>query len=261
MSMKTEAKSFHWDVALALVVVAAAMFFLPPLRKILLWPAVGLAGVLAVLLAFAAIKGRFPRRSTYTFTPPITAPDLAGATEIWKKTLADKINGLDWLPFEQLVTGLYTAMGYAVKRSGGPGADGGIDLVLHKNKTKTVAHCKHWKAAEVDEKELKEFLGLVTREKVESGIFVTAREFSFGARRFAAMNDLLLVGAKDLVRMLDQANYRSNPMLQAALDQSRKFCPRCEKDMVLRNAESGPNPGSRIWGCSSYPQCNYTVNA
>jgi len=263
MSMKTEAKSFHWDVALALVVVAAAMLFLPPLRKILLWPALGLAGVLAILLGLAAIrhKFKFPRRTTYTFTPPITAPDLSGATEIIRKSLADKINNLDWLPFEQLVTGLYTAMGYAVKRSGGPNADGGIDLVLLKNKLKTVAHCKHWKAAEVDEKELKEFLGLVMREKVESGIFVTAREFSFGARRFAAMNDLLLVGVKDLVRMLDQANYQKNPMLLAALDQSRKFCPRCEKDMVLRNAESGPSPGSRIWGCSSYPRCNYTVNA
>jgi hypothetical protein len=58
--------------------------------------------------------------------------------------------------------------------------------------------------------------------------------FSFGARRFAAMNDLLPAEVKDLVRMLDQANYKSNPMLKAAPDQSRKFCPRCEKDMVLR---------------------------
>lgn len=261
MSMKTEAKSFQLDLALALVVVAAAMFFLPPLRKMLLWPALGLTAVLAVLLGVSAIRHRFSRRISYTFTPPITAPDLTGAAEIWKKALADKINNLDWLPFEQLVTGLYAAMGYAVKRSGGPQADGGIDLVLLKNKLKTVVHCKHWKAAEVDEKELKEFLALVTRERVESGIFVTAREFTFAARRFAAMNDLLLVGVKDLVRMLDQANYRSNPMLLAALDQSRKFCPRCEKDMVLRNAESGPNPGSRIWGCSAYPQCDYTVNA
>jgi ssDNA-binding Zn-finger/Zn-ribbon topoisomerase 1 len=75
------------------------------------------------------------------------------------------------------------------------------------------------------------------------------------------MNNLLVVGSSDLVRMLEGADWKNNRVLQAALDQSRKFCPRCEKDMVLRNAQTGPNPGSRIWVCTSQPRCNYTVNA
>lgn len=261
MSRTIERKSFHWDVTGALVVVVAAMLCLPPLRKILLWPAVGLGVILGVLVAIALLR-RKPPAVTYNFTPPIAAPDSSGTTELVRKSLAEKTHALDWLPFEQLVIGLYSTLGYMAKRSDGPHADGGVNLMLIKNKTKTLAQCKHWKVAEVDEKELGEFVATLVREKIENGIFVTAREFSPGARRFAAMNNLLLVGSKDLVRMLEGANWQKNPMLKAALEQSRKFCPRCQKDMVLKNAESGPNPGSRIWVCtSSMPKCNYTVNS
>ena len=260
MSRSIETKSLHWDIAGALTVVAAAMICLPPLRKVLLWPALGLFLILAVMAGIALIRRKAPR-VTFTFTPPLSTPVPSGGTELWKKSLAEKINHLDWLPFEQLVIGLYTTLGYSIKRFDGPGADGGVDLLLMKHKTKTLVQCKHWKTAAVEEKELKEFLGTLTGERIENGIFVTARELTFGARRFAAMNNLLLVGLKDLVRMLEGANWQKNPALQAALEQSRKFCPRCEKDMVLKNAVTGPNPGSRIWVCTAQPTCNYTVNA
>lgn len=260
MSSKIETKSLPWDISAALAVIVAAMFFLPPLRKFLLLPALGLGLVLAAMIAVFLLR-RKPPAVSYNFTPPLAAPAPTGTTELLKKGMADKINNLDWLPFEQLVTGLYSTLGYTVKRIGGVQADGGVDLVLTKNKTKTLARCKHWKPTGLDEKELKEFLDTLVRERIENGIFVTAREITFGARRFAAMNSLLVVGSTDLVRMLEGADWKNNRVLQAALEQSRKFCPRCEKDMVLRNAETGPNPGSRIWVCTAQPRCNYTVNA
>jgi restriction system protein len=258
--MRIQTKTLHWDVAQALAVTAAAMLFLPPLRKVLLWPSVALAVVLAALAALALARRKFapkPRK----FNEAISSHVPGGATELIRKSLAEKINNLDWLPFEQLVMGLYATAGYTVKRSAGPHADGGVDLILLKNKMKTLAQCKHWKVADVDEKELKEFLGALTQQRIEDGIFVTAREFTPGARRFAAMNNLLLVGEKDLVRMLEEADWQNNSTLKAALEQSRKFCPRCQKDMVLKNADSGPNPGSRVWVCTTRPVCNYTVNA
>ena len=44
---------------------------------------------------------------TYNFTPPSPSPVATGATEMIRKSLADKLTGLDWLPFEQVVIGLY----------------------------------------------------------------------------------------------------------------------------------------------------------
>ena len=260
MSSRTETKSLHWDVVAALAVVMAAMYFLPFLRHLLIWPALVLVAVLAVLMSIALFQ-RKPPAVTYNFTPPSPSPVATGATEMIRKSLADKLTGLDWLPFEQVVIGLYSTLGYVARRESGPHADNSINLMLMKNKAKTLAQCKHWKVAEVDEKELKEFVGTLVSEKMEGGIFVSPREFSFGARRFAAMNNLLLVGSKDLVRMLEGANWEKHATIRHALDQSRKFCPCCQKDMVLKNADSGPNPGSRVWVCLGQPKCSYTVPA
>src|SRR5580704_10603024 len=175
MSERAETKSWNLDVALALIVVAAAMYFLPPLRKILLWPAVGLGVVFAGLTTFTVMRRKEPK-VTYNFAPlPVTAPAAApvatGSTEFVRKTLGDQVSGLDWGSFEQLVFSLYGTLGYSAKRSAGPHADDSVDIVLTKNKTKTFAQCKHWKKGEVDEKELKEFVDTLAREKVENGIF------------------------------------------------------------------------------------------
>ncbi|MDD9997511.1 MAG: NERD domain-containing protein [Gammaproteobacteria bacterium] len=40
--------------------------------------------------------------------------------------------------------------------------------------------------------------------------------------------------------------------------ESPRKCPRCGKNMVLRNTRRGPNAGRRFWGCSGYPACRYT---
>ena len=92
---------------------------------------------------------------------------------------------------------------------------------------------------------------------------MSPREIQFQPRaRFAeGMNSLLLVGSKDLVRMLEGADWENNSTLRQPLQQSRKFCPCCQNDMVLKNADSGPNPGSRVWVCLGQPKCNYTVTA
>jgi len=35
-------------------------------------------------------------------------------------------------------------------------------------------------------------------------------------------------------------------------------CPGCKIPMVLRTAKHGPNPGSKFWGCLTYPTCRHT---
>ena len=99
-----------------------------------------------------------------------------------------------------------------------------------KNKAKTLAQYKHWKVAEVDEKELKEFVGTLVSEKMEGGIFVSPREFSFGARRFAAMNNLLLVGSKDLVPDAGRRELGKTCHHSPRAGEPQKFLPLLPKD-------------------------------
>jgi len=43
------------------------------------------------------------------------------------------------------------------------------------------------------------------------------------------------------------------------LNDHRKFCPKCEREMVLRTAKRGVNAGKQFWGCSDYPRCVETL--
>jgi HJR/Mrr/RecB family endonuclease len=275
MSKEIQTKSLHWDVAAALAVVAAAMLFLPFLRNVLVWPALLLVVAFAVLGSIAALRHKTEAEDD-DFMPPIPeikvpkvpsmstismAPKAStGGTDIARKSLADKINSLDWLPFEQLVTALYTTLGYTVKRAGDPDSDGGVDLILTKDKAKTFVQCRHCRPMDVEEKELKLFLEALVRQHIETGIFVTARPITGGARVFAAANDVLLVGTKDLVRMMDEAVWEKNPEMSKPLEQSRKFCPRCQQAMEMRYSDNTANPGTPTWCCSNFPRCNYTTN-
>lgn len=47
---------------------------------------------------------------------------------------------------------------------------------------------------------------------------------------------------------IQQLNTRSDPY-------SKRICPRCGNDLVVRTAKRGPNAGNQFWGCSTYPKC------
>lgn len=40
---------------------------------------------------------------------------------------------------------------------------------------------------------------------------------------------------------------------------TRRKCPRCGREMVLRTARRGPNEGRRFWGCEGFPKCRAVV--
>ena len=64
-----------------------------------------------------------------------------------------------------------------------------------------------------------------------------------------------------VTEMLESTDARLDPVVLELLRDTRKFCPRLEREMVIRVAEKGPNPGSKFWGCSGYPKCHYTMPA
>jgi ssDNA-binding Zn-finger/Zn-ribbon topoisomerase 1 len=77
--------------------------------------------------------------------------------------------------------------------------------------------------------------------------------------QFAKKNGIEIVNEVGLAQMLESANAGLDPEVLELLRDTRKFCPRCERELVIRVAEKGPNPGSRFWGCSGYPSCHFTM--
>jgi len=187
--------------------------------------------------------------------PPITPEPKPQPTA----DLVQQLRSIDWFQFEQLVALAYRKQGYAVSRRGGANADGGIDLVIEKNGTRTAVQCKHWKSWNVGVKAVREFLGALTDAGIQRGMFITLGGCTGDAKRLADKHGIEIVSEAGLAAMLEATDARFDPAVLEILRDTRKLCPKCERKMVLRTAGSGPGAGEKFWGCSGYPRCRFTM--
>jgi Restriction endonuclease/Topoisomerase DNA binding C4 zinc finger len=183
-----------------------------------------------------------------TFMPVITTTELL-----------QQLRSIDWFQFEKLVGLVYRKLGYDVTRRGGANPDGGIDLVIQKDGQCAAIQCKQWKAWRVGVKQVREFLGTLTDSGIQHGRFITLRGYTNPAMQFARKNGIEIITEVELTQMLESTDARLDPEVLDLLHDARKFCPKCEREMVMRVAEDGPNPGGKFWGCSGYPRCHFTM--
>jgi restriction system protein len=180
-----------------------------------------------------------------------------------KQTGIESIRALNWSDFELLVGEAYRQQGYEVEEVGGGGADGGIDLKLHRDRGTTIVQCKQWKAWKVGVKPIREFYGVLISERAEKGIFVTSGVFTGEARAFAAGKPLELIDGSaltQLVRPSESSAGSETVALHSNDDETKPSpeCPRCNGTMKLRTARKGTAAGSQFWGCGAYPACKGT---
>jgi hypothetical protein len=258
-----------WRIAaqlIALAILAAIVF--PPVRQIILsvGPIAISIGLLVVVIAVGVIAIRPRSRnpacdSTRLAVVTATQPAAAGqqSTSLTTTDLMEQIRAIDWFQFEKLVALVYRKIGYAVTRRGGANPDGGIDLVLEREGQCSAVQCKHWKTWNVGVKEVREFLGSLTDAGIKKGIFITLLGYTDEAKHLARKHGIEVVDAHGFAKMFEGTDGRFDPELLTLLQDSRKFCPRCEREMVLRRATKGLNFGGKFWGCSAFPSCRFTM--
>lgn len=199
---------------------------------------------------------------------------VASARKVWvRKSLAQGLNGgnaaafidgMSWQEFELLVGEAFRQKGFKVLELGGPGPDGGVDLVLTKGREKYLVQCKQWRALKVTVSVVRELYGLMASKGAAGGFVVTSGKFTSDAKEFANGRNVTLVDGDMLVAMLQDARARRTP---AALQDkvtlapiaSSPNCPKCASRMVRREAKRGPNSGNAFWGCATYPNCTGTM--
>lgn len=173
--------------------------------------------------------------------------------------LIEQLRAIDWFQFEKLVALVYEKRGYSVTRRGGANPDGGIDLVIEKDGQRSAVQCKQWKTWNVGVKAVREFLGALTDAGIPKGIFITLRGYSGDAKQLAEKHGIEIVNETRLAQMLESTDAKFDPETLSILRDKRKYCPKCEHEMVLRTASRGRGSGSQFWGCSTYPQCRFTM--
>ena len=168
-------------------------------------------------------------------------------------------SAIDWFQFEKLVALVYRKLGYTVTRRGGANPDGGIDLVVEKDGMRSAIQCKQWKTWNVGVKAVREFLGALTDAGIQKGIFITLCGYTGDAKQLADKHGIEIVNEVGLAKMIEETGSRCDPETVAILRDTRKFCPKCEAEMVLRTAKKGIGAGNKFWGCAAYPRCLFTM--
>ena len=256
-------------VAQLIALLGLGAMFVPSVRQMLLGFGLLVVGALVVGLVVGlgvVLIRRSERRplfdATQFTTLNVTETPLAkmpGHKPQSSADLVQQLRSIDWFQFEQLVALVYRKQGYAVSRRGGANPDGGIDLVIEKDGTRTAVQCKHWKSWNVGVRAVREFLGALTDAGIRRGLFITLGGCTGDARRLADKHGIEVVNETGLARMLEATDAKFDPAALEILRDDWKMCPKCEREMVLRKASKGPGAGKEFWGCSGYPRCRFTM--
>lgn len=209
-----------------------------------------------VLGAIGSVIARAKRRKLIV--------DVASATKPGKT-----IEGISWQQFEQLTGEAFRRQGFTVTETGGNGPDGGIDLILHKDREKYLVQCKQWRSLKVGVTVIREFFGVIAAEGAVGGFVVTSGAFTAEAKAFASGRNIRLVEGAELNRWITASrSTQSTPPVRtptqttpAPIQQlSVPSCPVCRSAMQKRTAKRGVNIGNEFWGCSQYPKCRGVVS-
>ncbi len=197
---------------------------------------------------------------------------------------SDALEGMSWQDFELLVGEAFRLQGYEVTELGGAGPDGGVDLVLRKDREKFLVQCKQWKAFKVGVQVVRELYGVMAAQGAAGGFVVTSGTFTQEAVAFASGRNVRLVDGPKLFGLIQQARaarggqsgqagravrtgraqvpVQSRPVTpfagKAFAVPLAMVCPSCSSAMVRRVAKRGDNVGNAFWGCTNYPECRGT---
>lgn len=175
----------------------------------------------------------------------------------------DALSTMSWREFEALVEEAFRIRGYTVKRIGGDGPDGGVDLELKRGAETVLVQCKQWRAYKVGVQVVRELYGVMAARGAASGIVVTSGTFTQDAIEFADGRNVRLIAGeelRELVREARNAKPQSTGIAKTATipSASATGCPVCGGPMVRRQAKRGANAGTHFYGCSRYPACKGT---
>ncbi len=257
MSYRRRFRDIATPIALLGALGVLGLVFVPQFRFPALIIALSGVGILSGLLLYrwnsrrSSVPNVFENRPDVRVNATKDPPRSSSSQRPPTDDLLAQIRSIDWFQFEKIIGALYKELGFTVTRRGGANADGGIDLLLNKGGSRTAVQCKQWRTWKVRERTVREFLGALTHAQIPNGIIVTLCGYTKEAEGLANAHSIEIVTETGLLKLLIAANAANNPEILAALNDNRKFCPKCEAEMRLKTARKGKDAGSQFWGCST----------
>ncbi len=172
--------------------------------------------------------------------------------------------------FELLVGAALRNAGYRVVNQTLPGPDGGVDLVVEKDRKRVLVQCKHWQTKSVGVSVIRELLGVLASRHADGAMVVTSGRFTDEAKEFAVRTGVELFDGARLQKLIQSGpnrpveTPRKSPPAMAppnkASTATSPICPKCGGAMVRRTAHQGVHEGKDFWACRGYPGCRGIVD-
>lgn len=191
----------------------------------------------------------------FLYSPP--APQKP---QQWDDTI---LKIIEWRRFE-IVTKEFLNMAGFVASETKTGADGGVDILVHKKdnpESKGIVQCKSWNTYKVGIKVVRELFGIMAADRISMGMVITSGVFTSEAEEFAAGKMKLVDGRGFLEHIRKLPAEKQQHLLDIALegDYTTPTCPQCDVKLKLRESSKGRNAGGKFWGCVNYPRCRQTL--
>lgn len=175
----------------------------------------------------------------------------------WSMELLQQI---EWKLFEDISAAYYKEKGIRAELTK-LGADGGIDIKLFQDdsgKPTSLVQCKAWNTKLVGVKPIREFLGVMSHEKIPKGFFMASGSYSPDAMEIAKANGITLVDGKMFLAMIQRLPADAQQRLldlATAGEYTTPSCPSCGVKMRRRSGKRGD-----FWGCLNFPRCRQMLH-
>jgi restriction system protein len=117
-----------------------------------------------------------------------------------------KLKKLAWDEFELLCMEFFSKQGWQVTGNEKKGADGGIDIWMHKRslfQTKSaIVQCKRYEDSLVTIKVVREMYGLMHEHEVEWVYIVTTSRFTKECYKFIEDKNMILIDGNELIKQM-----------------------------------------------------------
>lgn len=137
----------------------------------------------------------------------VTAGRSAAENELFKEqqtrlTNLKNLQALGGHKFEELMTRLFSHMGYDAQRTRGSG-DGGIDIVAERRGEKVLIQCKNHKHP-LGPASIRDLYGVMMASGAKRGIVVCTSTFSEGAKAFAKGKGIDFIDGDEVINLISR---------------------------------------------------------
>jgi restriction system protein len=159
--------------------------------------------------------------------------------------------------FKGLIKVLFEQEGFMVQDADA-GKPDGIDLVVTHHTVAFGVQCRFW-AQIIGQEEVQAFVDALHRHHLSNGFLITLDGYTEEAIALGRASQLDLMDEPMLMQNLETVGWLFNSAFAPLWNDETRNCPRCGSETILRVAVKPEYGGREIWGCSTFPRCDFKL--